>query len=1233
MGQQRRPWEALVVSKKLTWDQIVDACKALDRCQDYQELAQQLRQLPAQIPQAYRAIVAYWRGKLALLEGDDSQAVQFLSEATALAPQNAATHVLLGSALVRCQQWMDARTAFVHALELQPALAVARLELAAVELELADPAGAFALVASLPDNEAGALRGQHARASVQATSDLSAAAKAVEQALLRNSRLPEAVLLEWVQFTGGLLLLGSLQVGRTWLMALCTITPAAAAIANPVPRRVALIALSMLELIQPSKQSVDDWLEELAAMQWLPPSASEHRIWDAWLESWVLTVAGRLEGQTREDRLSCDRPLEICIQALQCIQPPGRNNYDLFLRLTRLRQGLQLDSVQGADHLGGALERHGRDLLVLMKLLERCCELDDQRLRRCRRQLELQLQGLSDALLTHPQQLVIHPSKESLQLALQWRHGGFQLLKRCRERIVASSDAVPCHQRPLRHWLLLASQDLPQCFLYRVDQKRQQLEALGCSVRIVLRDDLDQWLWSEALVWADAVIVCRLPATASVLRAIDAVHQAGLPSWYDVDDLVVDPDNGVPALDTYGGTITPHQHRCLQLDVGLFAAAMRACHGVIVSTPTLARRWQELEPGQPVHVLANLAPAELRTAKRRPSRFGSRPRLVVASGTKAHKQVWINELAPALAQLLERHPNLRLSLLGHLQLPLVLQAYTERVQCHPFSDYATYLTNVGKADIGLVALEPGLYTDAKSAIRWMEFSYLGLASVLSPSRTYTEILEDGVHTRFARGIDAWVAVVEQLLANPGETRAIARRAQQRAQQLFGPQQGDAFWRSLLKESSAPLSKTPSRRRLLVVNVYFAPQSVGGATRIAQDQVRALCENLGDAWDVTVLCSDPEPWMAVEPPDLDADDEREVWEIEQPLPVEVHRWHGARVVRLTLPQRNWKQHHDLSVEAFCRGWFRWERFDLIHCHCVQVLGVGPLIAAREQGIPYAITLHDGWWLSPRQFLVTLNGSEVDVTDPLSHLEGAAAADPSERVLAVERRRCLESVLAGAAARWAVSDFFAALHQKAGVDGVHVMENRWQPMTPIKHFQRPRPSDQPLRCCFIGGMALHKGWAVLQASILNARPVEPGLQLTVIDSTLKPNQSRRTTCGEIPVLFVPSVPMDRMATFYADQDVLLAPSIWPESYGLVTREALSAGLWVVASDVGALAEPIRHGENGHCFRSGDSSALTQILEELSRAHPQPQPLIAFQDEHLPLHIELSNSYAKLTKTPAK
>ena len=56
------------------------------------------------------------------------------------------------------------------------------------------------------------------------------------------------------------------------------------------------------------------------------------------------------------------------------------------------------------------------------------------------------------------------------------------------------------------------------------------------------------------------------------------------------------------------------------------------------------------------------------------------------------------------------------------------------------------------------------------------------------------------------------------------------------------------------------------------------------------------------------------------------------------------------------------------------------------------------------------------------------------------------------------------------------------------------------------------------------------------------------------------------------FIAPIAMEKMNEFYASQDVLVAPSIWPESFGLVTREALSAGLWVIASNAGALAEPL-------------------------------------------------------------
>ena len=705
-----------------------------------------------------------------------------------------------------------------------------------------------------------------------------------------------------------------------------------------------------------------------------------------------------------------------------------------------------------------------------------------------------------------------------------------------------------------------------------------------------------------------------------MLGAIAAARQAGIPSWYDLDDLVVDADRGIPPLASYGGTITPLQHRLLQLDVPLFAAAMRACNGAIVSTTTLADRWRQLYPGQPVLQLANLIPPDLQAAQRSARRTPRFPRVVVASGTSAHKQIWIEELAPAVAELLRRHPQLQLDLLGELRLPLALLPFAERIRCHPFSDYATYVQRLGEADIGLAALEPGLHTDAKSAIRWMEFSLCGLASVLSPTATYTELLEDGIHARFARGTDQWVEAVEQLLADLSGRRAMAQRAQQHAHELFGTHQAARFWRPLIEPASAP-PPSPQRNKLLVLNVFFAPQSIGGATRVAQDQVQALVDEFGDQWEITVLCTEDEPWQLPESPH-----DPEAWLKPGPIPLQIHRWNGVLVVRLALPERPWSEHHDPRVEQLCRWWFAQEGFDLVHAHAIQVLGVGPLRVAAELGIPYAVTLHDGWWLSPRQFLLTPLGRPVDVSDPIGHHDVPDRISPQQLERERQRRLELEQLLQGAAARIAVSDSFAELHRQAGIEAVTVMENRWQPMPPVSPRQR-RPADQPLRCCYVGGPCLHKGYHVLQAALLQAQPAAPGLELTVLDGSLENDQGYRLQWGLTAVEVRPGLPMQAMADFYGQHDVLIAPSIWPESYGLVSREALSAGLWVVASDAGAMAEPIRHGQNGHRVPAGDAQALAAVLEQLAADHPTPQPLIAFSGERPPLHQGLDQLYRSL------
>jgi glycosyltransferase involved in cell wall biosynthesis len=113
-------------------------------------------------------------------------------------------------------------------------------------------------------------------------------------------------------------------------------------------------------------------------------------------------------------------------------------------------------------------------------------------------------------------------------------------------------------------------------------------------------------------------------------------------------------------------------------------------------------------------------------------------------------------------------------------------------------------------------------------------------------------------------------------------------------------------------------------------------------------------------------------------------------------------------------------------------------------------------------------------------------------------------------------------------------------------------------------------------------------------------------------MQPGTRSETIWGNTPVVLHAAFSQDRVADLYASLDVLLAPSIWPESFGLVVREALTQGLWVVASDRGALSQDISPGVNGFIIDVSDSRELTQSLKALDAdvtrfQAPPPQPYV--------------------------
>src|SRR5205814_10220119 len=65
---------------------------------------------------------------------------------------------------------------------------------------------------------------------------------------------------------------------------------------------------------------------------------------------------------------------------------------------------------------------------------------------------------------------------------------------------------------------------------------------------------------------------------------------------------------------------------------------------------------------------------------------------------------------------------------------------------------------------------------------------------------------------------------------------------------------------------------------------------------------------------------------------------------------------------------------------------------------------------------------------------------------------------------------------------------------------------------------------------------------------------------------------------------------------EADVLAAPSLGGESFGMVLTEAFAAGTPVVASDIPGYRDVVRDGVDGILVPRGDATELAEVLRDL-------------------------------------
>jgi len=155
----------------------------------------------------------------------------------------------------------------------------------------------------------------------------------------------------------------------------------------------------------------------------------------------------------------------------------------------------------------------------------------------------------------------------------------------------------------------------------------------------------------------------------------------------------------------------------------------------------------------------------------------------------------------------------------------------------------------------------------------------------------------------------------------------------------------------------------------------------------------------------------------------------------------------------------------------------------------------------------------------------------------------------------------------------------------------------------------PGTEILKVLFVGQLRRYKGIPVLLNAVALLKTSGRRLRLTIVgEGPDRPVLER--TVGRLGikenVIFRGALDDTALHTEYLSNDVLVLPSLFGESFGLVLVEAALHGLKVVASDLAGVREVVRD-LGGSLIPVGDAKALGGTLGDLSPLRPEDRRLV--------------------------
>ena len=136
-------------------------------------------------------------------------------------------------------------------------------------------------------------------------------------------------------------------------------------------------------------------------------------------------------------------------------------------------------------------------------------------------------------------------------------------------------------------------------------------------------------------------------------------------------------------------------------------------------------------------------------------------------------------------------------------------------------------------------------------------------------------------------------------------------------------------------------------------------------------------------------------------------------------------------------------------------------------------------------------------------------------------------------------------------------------------------------------------------FLGRMdEPRKGLSVLLKAFETLGSERPGLRLLIAGRAADPEEVLQRVPAELRdrVVLLGQINDEEKVRALHSVDVFCSPNTGGESFGIVTAEAMAAGVPIVASDIEAFRQVLRGGEAGELFTTGDAGDLARAAGRL-------------------------------------